>query len=66
MKLTNEKFIHNNNKGVLYMKPQGARQVCGLLDTKMMELINPLNAELNSICHLLLLLKDLTFMGLCI
>jgi hypothetical protein len=27
--------------------------------------INPLNAELNPICHLLLLLGDLTFMGTC-
>jgi hypothetical protein len=26
----------------------------------------PLNAELNSICHLLILLADLTFMGTCI
>ena len=29
-------------------------------------LINPLNAELNPICHLLVLLGDLTYMGLCI
>jgi len=28
--------------------------------------LNPLNAELNPICHLLVLLGDLTFMGLCI
>src|SRR5215475_10844234 len=28
--------------------------------------INPLNAELNPICHLLILLRDLTFMGKCI
>jgi hypothetical protein len=28
--------------------------------------INPLNAELNPICHLLILLGDLTFMGPCI
>jgi hypothetical protein len=28
--------------------------------------INPLNAELNPICHLLILLGDLTFMGQCI
>jgi hypothetical protein len=27
---------------------------------------NPLNAELNSICHLLVLFGDLTFMGPCI
>jgi hypothetical protein len=26
-------------------------------------IVNPLNAELNSICHLLILLGDLTFMG---
>jgi hypothetical protein len=29
-------------------------------------LLNPLNAELNPICHLLVLLGDLTFMGPCI
>jgi hypothetical protein len=29
-------------------------------------MINPLNAELNPICHLLILLGDLTFMGPCI
>jgi hypothetical protein len=29
-------------------------------------LINPLNAELNPICHLLVLLEDLTFMVPCI
>jgi hypothetical protein len=29
-------------------------------------IINPLNAELNPICHLLILLRDLTFMGTCI
>jgi hypothetical protein len=28
--------------------------------------VNPLNAELNPICHLLVLLRDLTFMGPCI
>jgi hypothetical protein len=28
--------------------------------------INPLNAELNPICNLLILLGDLTFMGKCI
>jgi hypothetical protein len=27
---------------------------------------NPLNAELNPICHLLVVLGDLTFMGQCI
>jgi hypothetical protein len=29
-------------------------------------MFNPLNAELNSICHLLVLLGNLTFMGPCI
>jgi hypothetical protein len=29
-------------------------------------IVNPLNAELNPICHLLVLLGDLTFKGLCI
>jgi hypothetical protein len=28
--------------------------------------IIPLNAELNTICHLLVLLEDLTFMGPCV
>jgi hypothetical protein len=28
--------------------------------------VNPLNAELNPICHLLVLIGDLTFMGPCI
>jgi hypothetical protein len=31
-----------------------------------LDCINPLNAELNPICHLLILLGDLTFMGPCI
>jgi hypothetical protein len=30
------------------------------------QFLNPLNAELNPICHLLVLLRDLTFMGPCI
>jgi hypothetical protein len=29
-------------------------------------MLNPLNAELNRICHLIILLGDLTFMGKCI
>jgi hypothetical protein len=32
----------------------------------LVHVINPLNAELNPICHLLVLLGDLTFMGPCI
>jgi hypothetical protein len=32
----------------------------------LLHLLNPLNAELNPICHLLVLLGDLTFMGPCI
>jgi hypothetical protein len=31
-----------------------------------MPLLNPLNAELNPICHLLILLEDLTFISRCI
>jgi hypothetical protein len=31
-----------------------------------MYIFNPLNAELNPICHLLILLGDLTFIGKCI
>jgi hypothetical protein len=31
-----------------------------------MHVVNPLNAELSPICHLLILLGDLTFMGTCI
>jgi hypothetical protein len=30
------------------------------------KVLNPLNAELNPICHLLILLGNLTFMGKCI
>jgi hypothetical protein len=33
---------------------------------QLLEDVNPLNAELNPICHLLILLGDLTFMGKCI
>jgi hypothetical protein len=33
---------------------------------KLEEIINPLNAELNAMCHVLILLGDLTFMGKCI
>jgi hypothetical protein len=33
---------------------------------KLLDDLNPLNAELNFICHLLILLGDLTFMGTCI
>jgi hypothetical protein len=34
--------------------------------TDIVRFINPLNAELNPICHLLVLLGDLTFMGPCV
>ena len=37
----------------------------GCRGPKMFE-FNPLNAELNPICYLLVLLGDLTFMGPCI
>ena len=33
---------------------------------RLLYLVNPLNAELNTICHSLILLGDLTFMGPCI
>jgi hypothetical protein len=38
---------------------------CSLLSSSFLSknMINPLNAELNPICHLLVLLGDLTFMG---
>jgi len=35
-------------------------------ENKRVRSINPLNAELNPICHLLVLLGDLTFLGTCI
>ena len=38
----------------------------GLVKNGFACLINPLNAELNPICHLLVLLEDLKFMGPCI
>jgi hypothetical protein len=38
----------------------------GLLQKDILVCINPLNAELNSICHLLVSLGVLTFMGPCI
>jgi hypothetical protein len=37
-----------------------------VLATQTRNSVNPLNAELNPICHLLILLGDLTFMGPCI
>jgi hypothetical protein len=37
-----------------------------MLTSRLFLLLNPLNAELNSICHLLVLLRYLTFMGPCI
>jgi hypothetical protein len=36
------------------------------IEVAMPSWVNPLNTELNPICHLLVLLGDLTFMGLCI
>jgi hypothetical protein len=40
------------------------RITTGILSEKFV--VNPLNAELNPICHFLILLGDLTFMGPCI
>jgi hypothetical protein len=46
---------------------KNTRRWVGELDVgKGKQLFNPLNVELNPICHLLILLGDLTFMGLCI
>jgi hypothetical protein len=39
---------------------------CDNMHGATLKIINPLNAELNPICHLLVLLGDLTFMGPCI
>jgi hypothetical protein len=46
-------FINWWNKEIFRSKPH-------------LERFNPLNTELNPICHLLILLGDLTFMGKCI
>jgi hypothetical protein len=43
-----------------------ARTTAPTLPLVSLLVLNPLNAELNSICHLLILLGDLTFMGKCI
>jgi hypothetical protein len=43
-----------------------ARRVCELKDNIFSTFVNPLNAELNPISHLLILFGDLTFMGACI
>jgi hypothetical protein len=48
------------------MKLKKSNNVFDFLYFTFREFINPLNAELNSICHLLVLLRDLTFMGPCI
>jgi hypothetical protein len=41
-------------------------QTCRIVRKFLRTYINPLNAELNPICHLLVLLGDLKFMGPCI
>jgi hypothetical protein len=40
--------------------------ICHCCPASKCTILNPLNAELNPICHLLVLLGDLTFMGPCI
>ena len=40
--------------------------VCVCVCVCTLDKVNPLNAELNPICHLLVLLGDLRFMGPCI
>ena len=44
----------------------GVRPACSCRSHEIISMFNPLNAELNPICHLLVLLGDLTFMGPCI
>jgi hypothetical protein len=47
--------------------PKEKRLVCDVDQSSSSDVkINPLNAELNPICHLLILLGDLAFMGPCI
>jgi hypothetical protein len=50
---------------VLVGKPEGKGPL-GRARRRWENNVNPLNAELNPICHLLILLADLTFMGPCI
>jgi hypothetical protein len=52
-------FITKERKGFLSSKPAG-QSYLHILN------FNSLNAELNPICHLIILLGDLTFMGKCI
>jgi hypothetical protein len=40
--------------------------ISNLFTLRYLSLFNPLNAEVNPICHLLILLGDLTFMDKCI
>jgi hypothetical protein len=50
-----------------YFRRAFCRHLKGILITELLlSVLNPLNAELNPICHLLILLRDLTFMGPCI
>jgi hypothetical protein len=48
-----------------YRTTQSHSALC-TIHTHQQDWINPLNAELNPICHLLILLGDLTFIGTCI
>jgi hypothetical protein len=52
-RITRIKITISNNENVLQLQNK-------------LQTINPLNAELNSICHLLVLLGNLTFTGPCI
>jgi hypothetical protein len=49
---------------IFHTQGQVNRRKC--VESKDRDALNPLNAELNSICHLLILLGDLTFMSTCI
>jgi len=62
-------LIRVNVSRVIKMKEEeDVGKHCNRIPTAIMYnfVINPLNAELNPICHLLVLLGDLTFMGPCI
>jgi hypothetical protein len=60
--VTNKHLTKKKKKLLSYSKTEDT----AITATSRSRNINPLNAELNPICHLLALLGDLTFMGPCI
>jgi hypothetical protein len=60
-----KKKSHMKSNGRIYMLTWSL-QLTVLQNGYTKLFFNPLNAELNPICHLLILLGDLTFMGTCI